>query len=69
MVDILPERTATQTGSELFGLLGVVSLNSEYAVILDVQSNRTSPAAVKCGSGADDFYTFISFVNVCGTHI
>jgi hypothetical protein len=69
MVDILSERAATQTGSELFGFLGVVALNPEYAVILDVQSNRTSAAAVKGGGGADDFYTFISFVNVCGTHI
>jgi hypothetical protein len=69
MVDILSEGAATQTGSELFGLLGVVPLNSEYAVILDVQSNPTSAAAIKSGGGADDFYTFISFVKVCSTHI
>jgi hypothetical protein len=68
MVDILSEGAATQTGSELFGLLGVVPLNSEYAVILDVQSNRTSAAAVKCGSGADDFYIAIRMADAIIAH-
>ena len=59
MVDILSERAATQTGSELFGLLGVVALNPEYAVIFYVQSNRTSAAAVKSIGGANDSHIAI----------
>jgi hypothetical protein len=68
VVDILPERPAAQTGSELFGFLGIVSLDSEYAVVLDVQSNRASAAAVESGCGADDFYAVVGLLIVCSTH-
>jgi hypothetical protein len=58
-VDILPEGPASQAGAQLFGLFGVISLDSKDAVVLDMQANRASAAAVKSGGGADDFYIAI----------
>jgi hypothetical protein len=69
MVNVLPECPATQTRPELFGFFGVVSLNPENAIVLDMQANRTSAATVKGGGGADDFYLIIYLVCVCSTHI
>jgi len=59
VVDVLPEGPASQAGAQLFGLSGVIPLDSEDAVVFDVQANGASAAAVKSGRGADDFYTAI----------
>jgi hypothetical protein len=56
MMNILSERPASQTGAQLFGLFAIIPLDAEDAVVFDVQAYRASAAAVKCGSGADNFH-------------
>ena len=56
VMDVLAKSAASQAGAQLFGLFGVIAFDSEDPVVLDVQADRTSAAAVKGGSGADNFY-------------
>jgi hypothetical protein len=59
MVHILPERPAPQAGSKLTGFFDVVTLYPENAVVLDMQPQRASAAAVESGSGPDNFDVFV----------
>jgi hypothetical protein len=68
VVDVLPEGPASQAGAQLFGLFGVIPLDSEDAVIFDVQANRASAAAVKSGRGANDFYIAICLADTFFAH-
>jgi hypothetical protein len=68
VVDVLPEGPASQAGAQLFGLFGVIPLDSKNAVVFDVQANRASAAAVKSGRGADDFYIAIRLADTFIAH-
>jgi hypothetical protein len=54
-MNILSERAAPQTSSELFGFGGVIALDAQDAVVFDMQAQRAAPPAVKGRGGANDF--------------
>jgi hypothetical protein len=66
---ILSERAAPQTGSKLFGLGGIIPLDSQNAVVFDMQAQRASPPAVKGRCGAHDFDIVIGLAGTLITHI
>jgi hypothetical protein len=69
MVNHLAVGPAPETGSELFRFVCVIAFHPDDPVVLNMQSQGTTPATIKGGRGPYDFYFLIGRIHILIIHI
>jgi hypothetical protein len=70
VMDILSISPASKAGPQLFiFIFNVISFNPENNVVLNIDSERAPPPAIKSGCSSDDLYPIINGTHILCTHV